>query len=425
MKALVIGGGAREHALCWKIRQSPLVKEVLCAPGNAGISKLARCVNIKVSDIDGLIRLARAEEIDLVVVGPELPLSLGIVDRFQAEGMRIFGPAKAAAQIESSKAFAKNLMKKYKIPTAFYAVFDNFDEAMNWVREVKPPLVVKADGLAAGKGVVICRTEREAEDALDAMMRAKIFGDASAKVVIEEFLEGEEASYFAFTDGEAVVPLEACQDHKALLDGDRGPNTGGMGAYSPAPLVTPDVERKIIERIMIPTVRAMKAEGIPYKGVLFAGLMIKNGEPQTLEFNCRFGDPEAQPLLMRMKSDIVPIINSVIDETLADKRIEWREEASVCVVMAAAGYPGEYKRGIPIGGIADAESFEGVRVFHAGTAFAEGQVVTDGGRVLGVTALGRTIGDAISLAYEGVGRIDCKSLYYRTDIGRKALRGNH
>ncbi len=422
MKVLVIGGGGREHALCWKIRQSPLVSRVYCAPGNAGISRHAECVNIKVSDIDGLVRFTRAEEINLTIVGPELPLAFGITDRFLEEKLRIFGPTKAAAEIESSKVFAKNLMRKYKIPTAFYSTFYNFEDAVRWVKEVKPPLVVKADGLAAGKGVVVCRTENEAVETLDAMMRSKIFGEAGDRVVIEEFMEGEEASFLAFTDGDTVLPMESCQDHKALLDGDQGPNTGGMGAYSPAPVVTAEVRQKIMERIMIPAVNALKEEGRKYKGILYAGLMIKDGEPSVLEFNCRFGDPEAQPLMVRMKSDIVPLINAVIDERLSGQVIDWKDESSVCVVMASRGYPGDYKKGIEIKGIKNVEVIDGVFVFHSGTAFENGKIVIDGGRVLGVTALGSTISEAINLAYKAVEKIDCEVLYYRTDIGKKALK---
>lgn len=422
MKILVIGNGGREHALCWKIKQSPLVSAVYCAPGNAGISKHAKCVDIKTSDIEGLIRFARAEEIDLTVVGPELPLALGITDRFHEKKLRIFGPTKAAAEIESSKVFAKNLMRKYKIPTAFFSTFYDFEDAVRWVREVKPPLVVKADGLAAGKGVVICRTEKEAIETLDAMMRAKIFGDAGDRVVVEEFIKGEEASFLAFTDGETVLPLESCQDHKALLDDDQGPNTGGMGAYSPAPVITSEVREKIINRIVIPAVKALKEEDRIYKGILYAGLMIIDSEPVVLEFNCRFGDPEAQPLMVRMKSDIVPILNAVVDERLAEKTIDWRDEASVCIVMTSNGYPGDYKKGIEIKGLEDVEDMNGVFVFHSGTEFKDGRIITNGGRVLGVTALGRTIPNTIDLAYEAVEKIDCESLYYRTDIGKKALK---
>jgi phosphoribosylamine--glycine ligase len=422
MKVLVVGSGGREHALCWKIRQSPLVEAVFCAPGNAGISKHAECVNIKATDIENLIRFVKAEGIELTVVGPELPLALGIVDRFTEEKLRIFGPTRLAAEIESSKVFAKNLMRKYKIPTAFFSTFYSFEDAVRWVKEVKPPLVVKADGLAAGKGAVVCHTEEEAIEVLDAMMRGGIFGDAGSRVVIEEFLEGEEASFFAFTDGEAIVPLETSQDHKALLDGDQGPNTGGMGAYSPAPVVTPEVYKKIMDQIVVPTINALREEGRRYKGVLYVGLMIKDGEPKVLEFNSRFGDPEAQVLITRMKSDIVPVLNAVVDERLSEEIVEWKNEASVCVVMASRGYPGDCKKGIEIKGLENLEAMENVFVFHSGTAFSNGKIVTDGGRVLSVTALGKTIPEAIYLAYSAVSKIDDGSLYYRKDIGKKALK---
>ncbi len=422
MKILVVGSGGREHALCWKIKQSPLVSTVYCAPGNAGISKHAKCVDIKTTDIEGLARFAIAEEIDLTVVGPELPLALGITDRFQGKKLRIFGPTKAAAEIESSKVFAKNLMRKYKIPTTFFSTFYDFEDAVRWVKEVKPPLVVKADGLAAGKGVVICRTEEETIETLESIMRAKILGDAGDRVVIEEFVEGEEASFLAFTDGETILPLESCQDHKALLDNDQGPNTGGMGAYSPAPVVSSEVRRKIIDRVMIPIVKALKEEGRKYKGILYAGLMIIGSEPVVLEFNCRFGDPEAQPLLARMESDIVPILNAVVEEKLFDKEINWLDEASVCIVMVSNGYPGDYKRGIEIRGLKEVESMDGVFVFHSGTEFRDGRIVTNGGRVLGVTAVGKTIPDTIALGYEAVEKINCESLYFRKDVGKKALK---
>lgn len=422
MKVLVVGSGGREHALCWKIAQSPLVRALYCAPGNPGIARHAQCVDIKVSDVEGLLRFARAEEIVLTVVGPEFPLSLGIADRFEEEGLGVFGPSMAAAEIETSKVFSKNLMKKYGIPTAFFSTFTDFDEAVAWVSEVKPPLVIKADGLASGKGVFVCQTESEAHDVLDDIMRRKIFGDSGDRVVIEEFLRGEEASFFAVTDGVGVVPLEASQDHKALLDGDLGPNTGGMGAYSPAPVVTPELADTVMRTVMIPVVRAMKEEGRLYKGVLYAGLMIKNGEPKVLEFNCRFGDPETQPLLMRMKSDIVPVLNAVAGGGLSGQGIEWKDDAAVCVVLASKGYPGDYKKGAPLDGLEKLDEMDNVIAFHSGTSVDGGRIVSDGGRVLGVTALGPTIQEAIKLAYKAVGKIDCESLCYRTDIGRKALQ---
>jgi len=422
MKVLVVGGGGREHALCWKISKSPIVKALFCAPGNVGISKHATSVDIKVTDIESMVRFARAEEIDLTVVGPEIPLSLGIVDRFQEENLNIFGPNKAAAEIESSKVYSKNLMKKYDIPTAFFSTFYDYDDAVNWVKEVKPPLVIKADGLAAGKGVIICHTEDESIDALDAIMRSKIFGDSGNRVVIEEFLQGEEVSFIAFTDGENVLPLASSQDHKALLDGDKGPNTGGMGAYSPAPIVTSELHGAIMNQVMIPTVRALKEEGRVYKGILYAGLMIEGTDIKVLEFNCRFGDPEAQPLLMRMRSDIVPIMRAISRGGVAEGEIQWYDQASVCVVMASKGYPGDYKKGFQIDRIDDVNNMDGVIVFHSGTSRDGSNIVANGGRVLGVTALGDNIPDAISTAYKAVNHIDCESLYFRTDIGEKALK---
>ncbi len=422
MKVLVVGGGGREHALCWKISKSPIVKALFCAPGNVGISKHATSVDIKVTDIESMVRFARAEEIDLTVVGPEIPLSLGIVDRFQEENLNIFGPNKAAAEIESSKVYSKNLMKKYDIPTAFFSTFYDYGDAVNWVKEVKPPLVIKADGLAAGKGVIICHTEEESIDALDGIMRSKIFGDSGNRVVIEEFLQGEEVSFIAFTDGENVLPLASSQDHKALLDGDKGPNTGGMGAYSPAPIVTSELHEAIMNQVMIPTVRALKEEGRVYKGILYAGLMIEGTDIKVLEFNCRFGDPEAQPLLMRMRSDIVPIMRAISRGGVAEGEIQWYDQASVCVVMASKGYPGDYKKGFQIDRIDDVNDMDGVIVFHSGTSRDGSNIVTNGGRVLGVTALGDNIPDAISTAYNAVNHIDCESLYFRTDIGKKALK---
>ncbi|MCZ6639612.1 MAG: phosphoribosylamine--glycine ligase [Candidatus Dadabacteria bacterium] len=422
MKVLVVGGGGREHALCWKISKSPIVKALFCAPGNVGISKHATSVDIKVTDIESMVRFARAEEIDLTVVGPEIPLSLGIVDRFQEENLNIFGPNKAAAEIESSKVYSKNLMKKYDIPTAFFSTFYDYGDAVNWVKEVKPPLVIKADGLAAGKGVIICHTEDESIDALDGIMRSKIFGDSGNRVVIEEFLQGEEVSFIAFTDGENVLPLASSQDHKALLDGDKGPNTGGMGAYSPAPIVTSELHGAIMNQVMIPTVRALKEEGRVYKGILYAGLMIEGTDIKVLEFNCRFGDPEAQPLLMRMRSDIVPIMRAISRGEVAEGEIQWYDQASVCVVMASKGYPGDYKKGFQIDRIDDVNDMDGVIVFHSGTSRDGSNIVANGGRVLGVTALGDNIPDAISTAYNAVNHIDCESLYFRTDIGKKALK---
>lgn len=421
MKILVIGGGGREHALVWKIAQSPLVTQIYCAPGNPGTAQLAVNLPIKVEEIDKLLGFAKAEGIDLAIVGPELPLSLGIVDLFREYGVTIFGPSRAAARIEASKAFSKDLMKKYDIPTAAYGVFTEIPAAEAFIRQTGAPIVVKADGLAAGKGVIIAQTEAEAVAAVREMLSGNAFGDAGSRVVIEEFLTGEEASFLAITDGKNVIPLASAQDHKAIFDGDKGPNTGGMGAYSPAPVVTPEIHRKAMEQVVQRAVDGMAAEGCPYQGILYAGLMVEDGEVKTLEFNARFGDPECQPLLMRMKSDLVPLLLAVAEGDLSGKEIEWHDQAAICVVLAAEGYPGDYPKGDVIAGIEAAEEFEQVKVFHAGTAEKEGAVVTAGGRVLGVTASGTDVAAAIEQAYRAVGRINWRGMQYRSDIGRKAL----
>ncbi len=422
MKVLVIGGGGREHALVWKIAQSPLVTQIFCAPGNPGTAQLAVNIPIKVEEIDKLLGFAKSEEIDLAVVGPELPLSLGIVDLFREYGVRIFGPSRFAARIEASKAFSKDLMKKYDIPTAAYGVFTEISEAEAFIKQTGAPIVVKADGLAAGKGVIIAQTENEAVSAVRDMLCGNAFGDAGSRVVIEEFLTGEEASFLAITDGKIVIPLASAQDHKAIFDNDQGPNTGGMGAYSPAPVVTPEVHQKAMEQVVQRAVDGMAAEGCPYQGILYAGLMIKDGEVKTLEFNARFGDPECQPLLMRMKSDLVPLLIAVADKDLSGQKIEWNEQAAVCVVMAAEGYPGDYPKGDVIAGIEAASELDGVTVFHAGTVEQDGHIVTAGGRVLGVTGLGNGVSEAIKRAYLGVEKISWRGLQYRKDIGRKALQ---
>jgi len=422
MKVLVIGSGGREHALVWKIAQSPNVKKIFCAPGNAGIGDFAKCVAIGSSDVQRLLDFARREKIGLTVVGPEAPLSIGIVDEFEKAGLRVFGAARKAAEIESSKSFAKALMIKYGIPTGEGRSFRSQDQAKRYLRKMGAPVVVKADGLAAGKGVIVCATEKEAQDALERIMVKREFGDAGNQVVIEECLRGEEASFLAFTDGRSVLPMPSSQDHKAIYDDDRGPNTGGMGAYSPAPVVDRLIHKKVMNEIMIPTVKAMAAEGRPYKGVLYAGLMIQGDRVQVLEFNGRFGDPEAQPLLMRIKSDIVPVMEAVIDGRLDQVGLDIDERASVCVVMASGGYPGKYQKGHPISGLDAVKRMKDVVVFHAGTSRKDRTVVTDGGRVLGVTALGNTVADAISKAYQAVGRISWDGVHYRKDIGRKALK---
>ena len=421
MKVLVVGGGGREHALCWKISQSPLVEKTYCAPGNAGISRHAECVAIGVGDFDSLAQFVKKESVDLTVVGPEQPLCEGITDFFEKEGLLIFGPSKAAAELEGSKSFSKGLMKKYGIPTGEYSVFTDIGQAIAKIGETEPPFVVKADGLAAGKGVIICASQAEGEEALRSMMEREAFGEAGTKVVIEEFLTGEEASFFAFTDGETVLPLEPSQDHKPIFDGDRGPNTGGMGAYTPAPVVTDQLRQRIIDEVMVPTVRAMKSEGRTYRGILYAGLMIKDNDLKVLEFNCRFGDPEAQPLLMRMESDIVPILYSIARGEMKADPIEWKEGFCVCVVMASKGYPGSYDKGVELKKLMDFADTRETVIFHAGTAFSEGKLVTSGGRVLGVTSLGDTIEESIRSAYKAIDSISDENLIYRADIGKKAL----
>jgi len=422
MKILVIGGGGREHALCWKLAQSPLVEKVYCAPGNAGIAKEAECHCLPVTAFDGLVFLAKKEKIDLTVVGPEDPLARGIVDYFEKEGLRIFGPNAAAAKIEASKVFAKELMRKYGVPTAAFEVFDDPEIALAYIEKKGAPIVVKADGLAAGKGVIVCRTLEEAREAVKKIMIDKAFGEAGNRVVIEECLFGEEASFMVITDGETILPLPTSQDHKPLLDGDKGPNTGGMGAYSPAPVVTEALAEEIMETIMRPTIQGLAKEGTPYRGVLYAGLMISEGKPYVLEFNCRFGDPECQPIVMRLKSDLAELIMAAMEGNLAEKTIEVDPRAAVCVVMASEGYPGKYEKGKLIKGLSEVPEREDVKIFHAGTARRGRGYVTAGGRVLGVTALGEDIPEAIEKAYSTVKKISWGGVYYRMDIGAKALK---
>ncbi|MEW6220359.1 MAG: phosphoribosylamine--glycine ligase [Thermodesulfobacteriota bacterium] len=421
MKVLVIGSGGREHALVWKLAQSPLVETIFCAPGNAGIERLATLVPIAADDVKGLARFAQRERIDLTVVGPEAPLTMGIVDLFAARGLAIFGPSKAAAMLEGSKAFAKALMAKYNIPTGGSRVFRSLEAALRHVERERLPMVVKADGLAAGKGVMVCHDRQEARAAVRQIMEAKAFGAAGSRLVVEEFLPGEEASFLAFTDGTTVLPLPSAQDHKAILEGDRGPNTGGMGAYSPAPVLTPAVSQRVLDEIMIPTVRAMAAEGHPYKGVLYAGLMINGDSVKVLEFNCRFGDPEAQPLLMRLKTDLAAILLAVVEERLSGIELDIDPRPAVCVVMAAGGYPGPYQKGKRISGLAEAGRLPDVQVFHAGTARRGRITVTAGGRVLGVTATGDSLRQAIRQAYAAVDLISWEGCQLRRDIGAKAL----
>ena len=421
MKVLVIGGGGREHSLVWKIRQSSKVSGVLCAPGNAGIEEIATCVDVAANDLEGLVRLAKREGVGLTVVGPEIPLALGIVDAFEEEGMRVFGPSRDAVQLEASKSFAKDLMKQKGIPTAFFSTFTDPEEACRYIKEVGAPIVVKADGLCAGKGVIVCRTTEEALDAVNLIMINESFGDAGKKIVVEECLQGEEASFMVFTDGKDVLPMPSSQDHKPVFDGDKGPNTGGMGAYSPAPVVTEALEKQILGEIIRPTIEAMAGMGRPYRGVLYAGVMIDEGRAKVLEFNCRFGDPEAQPVVMRLKSDIVTVMEAVIDGDLSRLRLDWDPRAAVCVVMASKGYPRSYKNGIPISGLDEVKTLSDTVVFHAGTRKNAEKIVTHGGRVLGVTALGETIAEAIDRTYNAVQRIEWQGVHFRKDIGRKAL----
>jgi len=422
MKVLVIGSGGREHALVWKLAQSPLVSKLYCAPGNAGTAAQADNVPIAAADMPALLGFALRQGIDFTVVGPEQPLALGIVDAFQQAGLKIFGPGQRAAQLESSKAFAKTLMAKYGIPTAPFRVFADPHEAERYIDQHGAPVVIKADGLAGGKGAVVCKSREKARQAIDYIMRRRAFGAAGAQVVIEDFLPGEEVSFFAFTDGTHIQPMPPCQDHKQVFDHDEGPNTGGMGAYSPVPLVDAVLYERIMAEIMWPTVHAMAAEGRFVQGVLYAGLMMVDKQPYVLEFNTRFGDPEAQVILMRLESDLLPLLIATADGALDQIQCTWREDAAVCVVMAAHGYPEAYERGKPISGLERAMQMPGVAVFHAGTSWRDGQVVTDGGRVLGVTALAQDLRQAVDRAYQALRAISWEGMHYRTDIGRKALR---
>lgn len=423
MKILVVGGGGREHALVWKISKSPLVDRIFCAPGNAGTGELAENVSVSADDISGLLKFAKDNRTDLCIVGPEAPLVAGIVDEFKKEDLKIVGPTKSASMLEGSKAFAKQLMKRYEVPTASFETFSDFKEALAYIRDVGAPIVVKADGLAAGKGVYVCKTLDEAEAAVDEIMVQKKFGESGNKLIVEGFLSGEEASFIVFTDGKKILPMASSQDHKAVFDGDKGPNTGGMGAYSPAPVVTDKVYQRIMDMVMEPVIDGMRKENREFKGILYAGLMIKDDEPSVLEFNVRFGDPETQPLVVRMKSDIVPILLGCTD-SLEDKKIEWDSRWAVCVVMAAGGYPKKYEKGKEIVGL-DMVDDADVVIFHAGTKMVNGRVVTAGGRVLGVCALGENIFEARNKAYSVVKKINWDGVHYRTDIGYRALeRGN-
>ncbi|RKY33281.1 MAG: phosphoribosylamine--glycine ligase [Candidatus Omnitrophota bacterium] len=432
MRILVIGSGGREHALVWKIAQSKLVDKVFCAPGNGGISQLSECIDINVENIGRLLDFARQEKIDLTVVGPEVPLSLGIVDEFENNKLKIFGPSKKGARLEASKVFAKELMAKYKIPTADFQIFDNPEEARKYIDKINGPCVVKADGLAQGKGVVVAKTPDEAKKAVNSMMQDKIFGDAGNEIIIEECLEGEEASIIVITDSKTVIPLASSQDHKRIFDNDRGPNTGGMGAYSPAPVVSPGLFKLVLEKIIHPTIDGLVREGINYKGTLYAGIMITKEGPRTLEFNVRFGDPETQAILPRLESDLVEVMLAASDRKLSsilkNNGLKWDERACVCVVCSSRGYPGKYEKGKEISGLKEVAKIKDTAVFHAGTkkvTKSQGHkvtsFVTNGGRVLGVAGLGKTIKEAIDKAYQAVGMINFEGMHYRKDIGAKAL----
>ncbi len=431
MRILVVGSGGREHALVWKIAQSKLCDKIFCAPGNGGISQIAECIDIKADDISGLLKFAQKEKIDLTVVGPEAALSLGIVDEFEKAGLKIFGPVKLAANLEASKIFSKELMAKYKVPTADFKIFDNPEEAKKYIEKSGAPCVVKADGLAGGKGVVVAKTIDEAKNAVTLMMQDKIFGDAGKKIIIEECLTGQEASILVITDSKQVVALASAQDHKRIFDNDQGQNTGGMGAYSPAAIVTSDILKEIMEKIIYRAIDGLVKEGIDYRGVLYAGVMLTKDGPKTLEFNVRFGDPETQAILPRLKSDLLEVMLAAGEGKLSKIRnLEWDNRACVCVVLASKGYPGNYEKGTEISGLDEAGEMKDVAIFHAGTQELANSrthkrsIVTNGGRVLGVTGLGGSIKEAINKTYSAIKKINFEGMHFRKDIGRKAIDAN-
>jgi len=421
MKVLVIGSGGREHALVWKLRQSPRVTQLYCAPGNGGIADEATCVAADVKNIDSLVALANQIRPDLTVVGPEVPLQLGVVDEFSKRGWRIFGPSKAAAQLESSKSFAKQFMQRHRIPTAHYAICNSMDEVQHSLPHFHAPLVVKADGLAAGKGVVICKTKDEAMSVCSEMLSGKMLGEAGAKVVLEECLQGEEVSFLVLSDGERVVPMVAAQDHKRVGDGDTGPNTGGMGAYSTSTILDDQMSQWLVQHVAKPVVAGMKAEGAEFKGVLYCGLMMTARGPMVLEFNCRFGDPETQPLMMRMENDLVDAIEASVEGRVSDGDFRWSRDPAVCVVIASGGYPGTFAVGKKIIGLDEAAKVAGVKVFHAGTSRNDGTYLTAGGRVLGVTARAKDLQSAVDRAYQATSKIGFEGSHYRKDIAERAL----
>jgi phosphoribosylamine--glycine ligase len=421
LKVLLVGGGGREHALAWRLSRSPMLGKLYAAPGNPGIARHAECVDIPADDVERLLHFAQRERIDLTVVGPEAPLMAGLADRFRASGLAVFGPSAAAARIEGSKAFSKEVMTRCGVPTAAARAFTSAAEAGGYLKTMTPPYVVKADGLAAGKGVIIAETLDQALAAVHDMLEGGAFGEAGRRVVVEEHLKGEEVSFLAFTDGETIVPMVGAQDHKRIYDGDRGPNTGGMGAYSPAPVLTDALAARVMDEVMRPVVEGMKAQGIPYVGVLYAGLMLDGGRIQVLEFNARFGDPEAQPILTRLDTDLLAICEAGARGALHEVPVKWSSDAAVCVVLASAGYPATATKGTVITGIDVAEGYAGVQVFHAGTALKDGRLVTAGGRVLGVTATAPGVRAAVDLAYNAVGRIHFEGMQFRRDIAARAL----
>jgi len=425
MKVLILGSGGREHALAWAARRSPRVTEVVCAPGNGGIAQVARCVPVDLKDVAAMVRLAEVEQPGLTIVGPELPLSLGVVDAFRERGYRIFGPTRDAAQLESSKAFAKQFMKRYQIPTANYAVCTSAKEVEDSLSYFHPPIVVKADGLAAGKGVIICPTRHFALETAQGLFSGQLLGSVERQLVIEEFLEGEELSFLCLTDGKHVAPLVPAQDHKRIGEGDTGPNTGGMGVYSTSEMLEPTMTEWILHHVAEPTIRGMAEENTPFSGVLYCGLMMTAKGPQVLEYNARFGDPETQAILVRLESDLVDAIEACIDGRLDDSELRWARGASACVVASLSGYPGSYKTGLPISGLSSAAQVPGVEVFHSGTAQVGSQLVTNGGRVLGVTASGDSLQEALDRAYEALAQINFEGIYYRRDIGHRALKKSH
>ncbi len=419
MKVLVVGSGGREHAICWKLLQSPKVDKIYCAPGNAGIGEIAELVPIGAMEFDKLAEFAKANDIGLTVVGMDDPLVGGIVDKFEEEGLRVFGPRANAAIIEGSKAFSKELMKKYNIPTAAYETFDNYEKALEYVKKGDFPVVLKADGLALGKGVLICNNLEEAEAGLNTIMVDKKFGDSGNKVVIEEFLTGQEMSVLSFCDGKTIVPMVSAQDHKRALDGDKGLNTGGMGTFSPSRYYTPELAEECMETIYKPTVEALNREGRTFKGIIFFGLMLTPKGMRVIEYNARFGDPETQVVLPRLKTDLLEIFEACVEGTLDKINVEWEDNGTACVVLASGGYPESYQKGYEITGLEDAKKAPNILVFHAGTALKDGKFVTNGGRVLGITGIGKDLDEAIKIAYEGVKLVDFKDKHYRKDIGVK------